>query len=65
MQRTRNDTPYPSQVAHDDTPPPRCSHSPGTPSHRESAPVARIRLLKTRHSAHVIAFKTRVTTILR
>mmetsp|Transcript_2268 Transcript_2268/g.5021 ORF Transcript_2268/g.5021 Transcript_2268/m.5021 type:complete len:219 (-) Transcript_2268:1309-1965(-) len=30
----------PSQVAHDETPPPRSSNSPGIPSHLLSAPVA-------------------------
>mmetsp|Transcript_15183 Transcript_15183/g.46342 ORF Transcript_15183/g.46342 Transcript_15183/m.46342 type:complete len:200 (+) Transcript_15183:697-1296(+) len=34
----------PSHVAHEEMPPPLYSSSPGTPSHRESAPVARTML---------------------
>eukprot|EP00965_Chrysotila_dentata_P028815 957890-Pleurochrysis_carterae.AAC.2 len=44
----------PSHVAHDETPPPLRSSSPGTPSQRESAPVASTSACAVKEDALVV-----------
>ena len=49
-------------MAHEETPPPFKSSSPGTPSQRESAPVARTRVCAWKEEALVVMTNGRADT---